>query len=272
VADRPDAVELPSLQGQVVFDHVDFGYAPGVPVLKDVSLTAEPGQMVALVGPTGAGKTTIVNLLSRFYDVDEGAILLDGRDIRQVKQDGLRRQLGIVLQDTFLFADTVLENIRYGRLDATDEECMAAARLANADTFIQHLPEGYQTSLAERAGTLSQGQRQLLAIARAVLAGPRILILDEATSSVDTRTEVHIQEALLKLMKGRTSFVIAHRLSTIRNADHVLVIDDGRIIERGTHDSLLAERGFYHRLYMSQFARAEVLTHDTMPATEELGG
>jgi len=166
----------------------------------------------------------------------------------------------------------VLENIRYGRLDATDEECMAAARLANADQFIEHLPEGYQTSLVERAGTLSQGQRQLLAIARAVLANPRILILDEATSSVDTRTEMHIQEALLKLMQGRTSFVIAHRLSTIRNADHVLVIDDGRIIERGTHDSLLAKRGFYHRLYMSQFARAEVLAHDNMLATEEPGG
>jgi len=259
VDDRPDAVELSSLQGQVVFDHVDFGYVPGAPVLQDVSLAAEPGQMVALVGPTGAGKTTIVNLLSRFYDVDQGAILLDGYDIRQVKQDALRRQLGIVLQDTFLFAETVLENIRYGRLDATDEECMAAARLANADLFIQHLPEGYQTSLAERAGTLSQGQRQLLAIARAVLADPRILILDEATSSVDTRTEIHIQEALLNLMHGRTSFVIAHRLSTIRKADQVLVIDDGRIIERGTHDSLLAQRGFYHRLYMSQFARAEIL-------------
>ncbi len=258
VADHPDAVALPSLQGQVVFDHVDFGYVPGVPVLKDVSLTAEPGQMVALVGPTGAGKTTIVNLLSRFYDVDQGAILLDGCDIRHVRQDSLRRQLGIVLQDTFLFAETVLENIRYGRLDATDEECIAAARLANADPFIQHLSEGYQTSLAERAGTLSQGQRQLLAIARAVLADPRILILDEATSSVDTRTEMHIQEALLKLMKGRTSFVIAHRLSTIRNADQVLVIDDGQIIERGTHDSLLAAKGFYYHLYMSQFARAEL--------------
>ncbi|MFZ5915701.1 MAG: ABC transporter ATP-binding protein [Chloroflexota bacterium] len=258
VADHPDAIELPPLQGQVVFDHVDFCYVPGVPVLKDVSLTAEPGQMVALVGPTGAGKTTIVNLLSRFYDVDQGAILLDGYDIRQVRQDSLRRQLGIVPQDTFLFAETVLENIRYGRLDATDEACMAAARLANADSFIQHLPEGYQTSLAERAGTLSQGQRQLLAIARAVLADPRILILDEATSSVDTRTEIHIQEALLKLMQGRTSFVIAHRLSTIRNADQVLVIDDGRIVERGTHESLLAARGFYYQLYVSQFARAEL--------------
>ncbi len=266
VRDRPGAVELTDVRGHVAFQGVHFGYVRGVPVLKDVSLTAEPGQVVALVGPTGAGKTTIVNLLSRFYDVDQGAILLDGRDIREIKQDSLRRQLGIVLQDTFLFSDTVMENIRYGRLDATDEECIAAARLANADQFIQRLPEGYQTPLAERAGTLSQGQRQLLAIARAVLANPRILILDEATSSVDTRTEVQIQQALLNLMKGRTSFVIAHRLSTIRNADQVLVIDDGRIVERGTHESLLAQRGFYHRLYMSQFARAEVPVPNAPPA------
>jgi len=267
VANRPNAIELTGLKGQVAFDHVDFGYVPGVPVLKDVSLVAEPGQVVALVGPTGAGKTTIVNLLSRFYDVDQGAILLDGHDIRELKQDSLRRQLGIVLQDTFLFSDTVMENIRYGRLDATDEECIVAARLANADQFIQRLPEGYQTPLSERAGTLSQGQRQLLAIARAVLSSPRILILDEATSSVDTRTEVQIQQALLNLMKGRTSFVIAHRLSTIRNADQVLVINKGRIIERGTHDSLLAQRGFYYRLYMSQFARAEMaLAQEPSPA------
>jgi ATP-binding cassette, subfamily B, multidrug efflux pump len=266
VTDRPGAVALDAIQGHVTFDQVDFAYVPGVPVLKDVSLEALPGQVVALVGPTGAGKTTVVNLLSRFYDVDAGAIRIDGHDIRDVTQDSLRRQLGIVLQETFLFADTVMENIRYGQLDATDEECIAAARLANADQFIQRLPEGYQTHLSERASTLSQGQRQLLAIARAILANPRILILDEATSSVDTRTEVHIQQALLTLMRGRTSFVIAHRLSTIRNADQLLVIDGGRIIERGTHDSLLAERGFYHRLYMSQFARAEVLTHGTAPA------
>ena len=255
VRDRAGAIEPAAIRGRVTFEGVSFAYAKGSPVLQDVSLVAEPGQVVALVGPTGAGKTTIVNHLARFYDVDEGAIRIDGHDIREVKQDWLRRQLGIVLQDTFLFSDTVMENIRYGRLDASDAECIAAARLANADQFIERLPEGYQTRLAERASTLSQGQRQLLAIARAVLADPRILILDEATSSVDTRTELQLQEALLRLMRGRTSFVIAHRLSTIRNADQVLVIKDGRIIERGTHDSLLAQRGFYHQLYMSQFAR-----------------
>ena len=259
VQDRPGAMQLGAIAGSVAFEGVNFSYVKGTPVLKDVSFRAEPGQVVALVGPTGAGKTTMVNLLARFYDVDEGAIYIDGRDLREVRQDSVRRQLGIVLQDTFLFSDTVMENIRYGRLEASDEECIAAARLANADQFIQRLPEGYQTPLSERAGTLSQGQRQLLSITRAILADPRILILDEATSSVDTRTEIQIQQALLNLMQGRTSFVIAHRLSTIRNADQVLVIDNGRIVECGTHDSLLAKRGFYHRLYMSQFARAEEL-------------
>lgn len=258
VADRPGALDLVITHGRIEFDDVSFGYVDGVPVLRDVSLVAEPGQVVALVGPTGAGKTTIVNLLSRFYDVDHGAIRVDGHDIREIAQDSLRRQLGIVLQDTFLFADTVMGNLRYGRLEASDDECMEAARLANADQFIGHLPEGYQTRLSERASTLSQGQRQLLAIARAILADPRVLVLDEATSSVDTRTEVQIQEALLRLMRGRTSLVIAHRLSTIRKADQVLVIDGGRIVERGTHDSLLGQRGSYHRLYMSQFARAEM--------------
>jgi ATP-binding cassette subfamily B multidrug efflux pump len=195
----------------------------------------------------------MINLLSRFYDIDGGAIYIDGRDIRQVQKANLRRQLGIVLQDTFLFSESVMENIRYGRLDATDEECIEAAKLANADQFIRRLPKGYDTELSERASNLSLGQRQLLAIARAVLAAPGVLILDEATSSVDTRTEVRIQEALLRLMEGRTSFVIAHRLSTIRDADKILVINGGRIIERGTHDELLAQRGFYHHLYMSQF-------------------
>ncbi len=253
LADAPNAVVLDDIAGEVVFDHVDFAYVEDVPVIKDMGLRAEPGQTVALVGPTGAGKTTMVNLLTRFYDIDDGQISIDGHDIRDVEKASLRRRLGIVLQDTFLFSESVMDNIRYGRLDATDEEVIAAARLANADQFIRRLPKGYDTELSERGSNLSQGQRQLLAIARAVLADPSILILDEATSSVDTRTEVHIQEALLRLMEGRTSFVIAHRLSTVRNADKILVINDGEIVERGTHEELLAQRGFYHNLYMSQF-------------------
>jgi ATP-binding cassette subfamily B multidrug efflux pump len=251
--DQPTVAPLPAITGKVAFENVTFGYKPGVPVLKHVSLTAEPGQTIALVGPTGAGKTTIINLLSRFYDVDAGRILIDDHDIGNVSRDDLRRQLGVVLQDTYLFAETVMQNIRYGRLDATDEEVHAAATMANADHFIRRLPHGYDTVLSERAENLSQGQRQLLAIARAILADPRILVLDEATSSVDTRTEVQIQEALLRLMEGRTSFVIAHRLSTIREADNILVIRDGEIVEQGTHEALLARQGFYHQLYMSQF-------------------
>ena len=235
---------------------MSFEYQPGKPVLIDVSLEAQPGQTIALVGPTGAGKTTIISLLSRFYDVTEGAISIDGHDIRSVQQESIRQQLGIVLQDTFLFSGTIMENIRYGRLDATEEEVIAAATLANADRFISLLPQGYQTVVSEQGNNFSHGQRQLLAIARAVLADPRILILDEATSSVDTRTEVHIQEALLRLMEGRTAFVIAHRLSTIRNADLVLVVNDHRVIERGTHDELIAMKGFYYDLYMSQFRRS----------------
>ncbi len=253
VQDAPDAVPLEYVKGQVVFDHVDFNYVPNVPVLKDVSFITEPGQMIALVGPTGAGKTTIVNVLTRFYDIQGGTIAIDGHDVSQLQKDTLRRQLGIVLQDVFLFSGTVMDNIRYGRLDATDEECMDAAKLANADHFITRLPQGYLTVISERGSNLSQGQRQLLSIARAIIANPGILILDEATSSIDTRTEVQIQEALQKLMKGRTSFVIAHRLSTIRNADQVLVINHGEILERGTHEELLAAKGFYYRLYMSQF-------------------
>ncbi len=253
LTDVPEAVVLDDVVGEVFFDGVDFSYELGVPVIKDMTLTAEPGQTVALVGPTGAGKTTMVNLLTRFYDIDRGAIRVDRRDIRDIQKASLRRQLGIVLQDTFLFSESVIENIRYGRLDASDEEVIAAAELANADQFIRRLPQGYDTRLSERGSNLSQGQRQLLAIARAVLADPAILILDEATSSVDTRTEVHIQEALMRLMEGRTSFVIAHRLSTIRGADKILVINDGEIIERGTHEQLLAQGGFYHNLYMSQF-------------------
>jgi len=259
IVDAPDAHPLETIHGRVSFDDVCFCYEPDVPVLKHINLYAEPGQLIALVGPTGAGKTTVINLLTRFYDVDFGAIRIDGVDIRDIKKDDLRRKLGLVLQDNFLFATTVMENIRYGRLEATDEEVIAAAKLANADSFIHRLPQGYQTELSERGGNLSQGQRQLLAIARAILADPEVLILDEATSNVDTRTEKHLQEALLRLMAGRTNFVIAHRLSTIRNADCVMVIKDGEIIERGTHDSLLEKQGFYHHLYMSQFKGQAVL-------------
>jgi ATP-binding cassette subfamily B protein len=257
VADRPDARPLARVGGKVLFERVTFGYDPDKPVLIDICLAAEPGQTIALVGPTGAGKTTIIKLLSRFYDVDAGLIAIDGQDIRQVEQSSIRKQLSIVLQDTFLFSGTVMENIRYGRLEASDEEVEAAAKLANADWFIRHLSQGYQTEVSERGHNFSQGQRQLLAIARAVLADPRILILDEATSSVDTRTEMHLQAALLRLMAGRTAFVIAHRLSTIRQADQVLVIDGGRIIERGTHESLLAQKGFYYRMHASQYRVGE---------------
>ena len=258
ITDAPDAVDLLSIQGQVEFDNVSFSYQDEEPVLRDIALVAEPGQTIALVGPTGVGKTTLVSLLTRFYDVDAGAVRIDGHDVRQVSAESLRRQMGVVLQDTFLFSGTVMDNIRYGRLDASDEEVVAAAQLANADQFITRLPEGYQAQLGERGHNLSQGQRQLIAIARAVLADPRILILDEATSSVDTRTEQLIQRALDELLKGRTSFVIAHRLSTIRNADQVFVLEQGRIVERGTHEELLAAQGLYSELYNSQFRRRPV--------------
>jgi ATP-binding cassette, subfamily B, multidrug efflux pump len=244
---------LAEVRGDVEFEHVRFGYSPAAVVLRDLSFEAKPGQVVALVGPTGAGKTTIINLLTRFYELDGGTIRIDGRDIRSIRKQDLRRNLGLVLKDVFLFSGSVLENIRYGRLEATDEQVIEAAKLAEADAFIRLLPQGYQTQLSERAGNLSQGQRQLLAIARAILADPAILILDEATSSVDTRTEARIQRALLTLMKGRTSFVIAHRLSTIAEADQILVIEHGALAEQGNHLELLAQRGVYHRLYTSQF-------------------
>ncbi|MBV5328608.1 MAG: ABC transporter ATP-binding protein [Chlorobium sp.] len=243
----------PDRAGTIRFDQVTFAYDEGTPVVRNMTFTAEAGKTIALVGPTGAGKTTIINLLTRFYDLQSGSITIDGTDIRRIGKEALRRKLGLVLQDTFLFSGTVLENIRFGQLNATDDECIRAAELAEADPFIRLLPQGYNTVLSERAGNLSQGQRQLLAITRVILLNPDILILDEATSSIDTRTELRIQKALLRLMAGRTSFVIAHRLSTIRDADLVLVIDNGTIVEQGTHQELLEHQGVYFNLYMSQF-------------------
>ena len=255
VTDRPDAVAFPQAQGQVEFDQVHFEYEPGAPILRDINLRVEPGQTVALVGPTGAGKTTIVSLLSRFLDVTSGAIRVDGMDLRDIRQADWRRQLGVVLQDTYLFSGTVRENIRFGSPDASDAEVVEAARIANADWFIRRLPAGYDSPVSERGHNFSEGQRQLIAIARAVLTHPRVLILDEATSSVDSRTEVLLQQALLTLLRNRTAFVIAHRLNTIRNADLVLFVQDGRIVERGTHEELLARQGHYHHLFTSQRRR-----------------
>jgi ABC-type multidrug transport system fused ATPase/permease subunit len=253
VADRPDAVDLPPLVGRVELQHVSFSYRDDSPVLHDVNLTIESGQMVALVGPTGAGKTSIANLIARFYEVSEGAVLIDGWDVRQVKQRSLRQQMGLVPQDPFLFSGTIADNIRFGRPHASDEEMETAARLANAHDFIMTLPEGYRTPILEGGANLSIGQRQLICIARAVLANPRLLILDEATSSVDTLTEALIQEALQRLMHSRTAIVIAHRLSTVRQADLICVVEAGRIVEQGRHDDLLAQDRLYRRLYERQF-------------------
>ncbi|MCM3726783.1 ABC transporter ATP-binding protein/permease [Neobacillus cucumis] len=257
VVDCPQAVELKNPRGHVVFENVSFGYRPDVPIIKNISFEAQIGSSTALVGPTGAGKTTVVNLLTRFYDVTEGRILLDGRDIRDYTRDSLRRCFGFVLQDTYLFSGTIKENIKYGKPDATDEEVEQAAKMANADVFIKRLPNQYETVLSENGGNLSQGQRQLLAIARVILARPSLLILDEATSSIDTRTELHIQEALLKLMEERTSFIIAHRLNTIRDADMIMVIDNGQIIEKGSHVELMDAKGRYYQMFFNQFKNVD---------------
>ncbi|MCR8631309.1 ABC transporter ATP-binding protein [Paenibacillus radicis (ex Xue et al. 2023)] len=255
--DSPEAIVLDNPKGQVVFENVSFGYRPDVLILKNVSFVSDEGSSTALVGPTGAGKTTIVNLVTRFYDVTGGRILIDGIDIKQYTRDSLRKAFGIVLQDTYLFSGTIKENIKYGKSDATDEEIEAAAAMANADAFIKRLPNQYDTMLSENGGNLSQGQRQLLAIARVILAKPSILILDEATSSIDTRTELHIQDALLNIMNGRTSFIIAHRLNTIRDADTIMVIDRGAIVEKGAHDPLIREQGTYYRMFFNQFKNIE---------------
>ena len=254
VKDREDAVEMPPIHGDVAFDHVTFSYEPGVPILKDVSFHANQGQSFAVVGPTGAGKTTLVNLLSRFYNVDSGRILIDGVDIAGVTIRSLRKQMGVMMQDSFIFSGTIMDNIRYGNFSATDEEVIRAAKTVCAHDFIMEMENGYQTQVNERGSRLSAGQRQLISFTRALLADPKILILDEATSSIDTETEIILQKGLNELLKGRTSFIIAHRLSTIKNSSCIMYVDKGTILEKGTHDELMAQKGEYYKLYMSQYA------------------
>lgn len=254
IADGADVEEMPEITGEVTFEHVSFSYDDKVKVLDDVSFRIRPGETIALVGPTGAGKSTIVNLISRFYDVQEGKVLVDGRDVKKVSIESLRRQMGIMTQDNFLFSGTIKDNIRYGKLDATDEEIIAAAKAVNAHEFIMKLEKGYDTELSERGGGLSIGQKQLLAFARTMVSMPKILVLDEATSSIDTKTEILVQRGIENLLKGRTSFVIAHRLSTIQHADRIFVVDDGHIVEEGNAKELLAKKGVYYQLYMAQFS------------------
>lgn len=266
IVDRSGSTPMKPLEGKVVFENVDFSYIPGRKVLKGNSFVAEPGQVIGLCGPTGAGKSTIINILTRYYDIDSGSITIDGQSVYEVTQESLRRQVGVVLQEAFLFSDTVMNNLKYAREGATEEECVEAAKRANCHEFVMRLPHGYDTFLTERGGNLSQGQRQLMTIARAMIANPRMLILDEATSNVDTRTEKAIQEALKNLQEGKTSFVIAHRLSTIKDADKILVINQGEIVESGKHEELMAERGFYYDLYMTQYKGrvTEVLPFEDM--------
>ena len=254
IADGADVAEMPEIEGNVRFEHVSFSYDADTKVLDDISFDIRPGETIALVGATGSGKSTIVNLISRFYDVQEGRVLIDGIDVKSVSIESLRRQMGIMTQDNFLFSGTIKDNIRYGKLDATDEEIIAAAKAVNAHDFIMKLEKGYDTVLSERGGGLSIGQKQLLAFARTMVSMPKILVLDEATSSIDTKTELLVQKGIESLLKGRTSFVIAHRLSTIQEADRIFVIDDGHIIEQGSAKELMELKGAYYKLYMAQFA------------------
>lgn len=259
IIDAPNARQMPTIKGNVRFDNVYFRYEEGKNILKGISFDVKAGESIALVGPTGAGKTTVINLLSRFYDINEGEISVDGENIAEVKLRSLREQMGVMLQDTFIFSGTILENIRYGKLDATEEEVIAAAKVVRAHDFISALKDGYHAEVKERGSTLSAGQRQLISFARALLADPKILILDEATSSIDTQTEMLLQEGLEKLLEGRTSFIIAHRLSTIKNSSRIFYIDNGRIQESGSHDELMAKKGYYYQLYQSQFDMLQAL-------------